>query len=81
MINRPAAYLLTDEAFLVRISNRYSIESSSPFKDLSSSVPDIRTGGETPFCASVRPVGLVLMFLLKEWYCLFSSYSLANYSP
>jgi len=81
MINRPAAYLLIDEVFLVKISSRYSTESSSPFKGISSSVSDIRIRGETPFRASVRPVGLVLMFLFKEWYYLFNSYSLANYSP
>jgi hypothetical protein len=81
IVSRPAACLLIDEAFLVKIPSRYSTESSSPSKGLSSSIPDIRTEGETPFRTSVRLVGPVLMFLFKEWYCLFNSYSLANYSP
>jgi hypothetical protein len=42
------------------------MESSSPSKGLSSSVSNIYIRGETPFCASIRLVGLVLMFLLKE---------------
>jgi hypothetical protein len=75
------AWLFIDEVFLVDIPNGYPIEGSSPSKSFFSSALEVCIGGETPLCALVYPVGLILMFLLKEQCCLLGLYSLANYSP